>query len=149
MKDTKLFELVTGTETKPWLSRNMLPNINTCGNGWSNFSVNLKVVSLKLLELTQFAWPTLSIYFNFLCAVPRDDVIESPRFLMRPPGFIPPWHTLTSCKMQLFFYTRTNLVPSAIARNLSSPSFEYRVHFIHCRKTCAAGQFVKCDQGKK
>ena len=46
---------------------------------------NLRVVSLKLLELTQFAWPNLSIYFNFLCAVPRDDVIEGTRFLMRPP----------------------------------------------------------------
>ena len=40
---------------------------------------------LKLLELTQFARPNLSIYFNFLCAVPRDDVIESTRFLVRPP----------------------------------------------------------------
>ena len=85
MKDTKLFELVTGTEMKPWLSRNMLPNINTCENRWSNFSANLRVVSLKLLELSQFAWPNLSIYSNFLCALPRDDVIESTRFLMRPP----------------------------------------------------------------
>ena len=85
MKDTKLFELVTGTQIKPWLTRNMLPNINTCKNGWSNFSANLRVGSVKLLELTQFALPNLSIYFNFLCAVPRDDVIESTRFLMRPP----------------------------------------------------------------
>ena len=84
MKEIKLFELVTGTEMKPWLSRNMLPNINTCENGWSNFSANLRVVSLKLIELTQFAWPNLSIYFNFVCAVPRDDVIETTRFLMRP-----------------------------------------------------------------
>ena len=60
----------------------------TCGNGWSNFSANFRVVSLKLLELTQFAWPNQSIYFNFLCAAPRDDVIESTRFLMKPPvGF--------------------------------------------------------------
>ena len=85
MKETKLFKLVTGTEMKPWLSRNMLPNVNTCENGWSNFSANLRVVSLKLLQSTQFVWPNLSIYFNFLCAVPRDDVIESTRFLMRPP----------------------------------------------------------------
>ena len=76
---------------KPRLSRNMLPNINTCENGWSYFSANLRVVSLKLLELAQFAWPNLSIYFNFLCAVPRDDVIESTRFLMRLPVIIPPW----------------------------------------------------------
>ena len=85
MKETKLFELVTGTEMKPRLSRNMLPNINTCENGWSNFSANLRIVSLKFLELTQYAWPNLSIYFNFLCAVPRGDVIESTHFLMRPP----------------------------------------------------------------
>ena len=91
MKETKLFELMTGTETKPWLSRNMSPNINTCENGLSNFSANLRVVSLNLLELTQFAWPNLSIYFNFLCAVPRDVIIESTRFLMRPPVIIPPW----------------------------------------------------------
>ena len=32
--------------------------------------------------------------FNFVCAVPRDDVIESTRYLMRWPGIIPPWlHT--------------------------------------------------------
>ena len=91
MKETKLFELVTGTEMKPWLSRNMLKNINTCENAWSNFSANLRVVSLKLLELTQYAWPNLSIYFNFWCAVPLDDVIESTRFMMRPPVIIPPW----------------------------------------------------------
>ena len=79
-----MFELVTGAEMKPWLSRNMLPNINTCENGWPNFSANLRVVSLKLHELTQFAWQNLSIYFNFLCAVPRNNVIESTPFLMRP-----------------------------------------------------------------
>ena len=90
MKKTKLFELVTGTEMKPRLSRNMLPIINTCKNGWSNFSGNRRVVSLKLLELTQFAWPNQSIYFNFWCAVPRGDVIESTRFLMRPPVIILP-----------------------------------------------------------
>ena len=30
---TKLFDLLTGTATKPWLSGNMLPNISTCENG--------------------------------------------------------------------------------------------------------------------
>ena len=84
MKETKLFELVTCTEMIPWLALNMLPNVNTCENGWLNFSANLRVLWLKLLELTQFACPNLSIYLNFLCAVPRDDVIESTRFLMRP-----------------------------------------------------------------
>ena len=50
-----------------------------------------KSLLLKLLESTQFAWPNLSNYFNFLCAIPRYDVIESTRFLMRPPVIIPPW----------------------------------------------------------
>ena len=66
MKETKLFQLVTGIEMKPWLAQNML---------------------------TQFPWSNLSIYFNFLCAVPRDDIIESTRFLMRPPVIIPPWYS--------------------------------------------------------
>ena len=47
-------------------SWNMLPNIKTCENGWSNFSENLTVVAQKLLELTQVASPNISIYFNFL-----------------------------------------------------------------------------------
>ena len=100
MKETKLFEHATGTETKLWLSWNMLPNINTCENGWSNFLANLIVLSLKLLEITHFAWPNLSVYFNFLCAVPRDDVIESTHFLMRPPVIIPPW-------IQPYMYIKT------------------------------------------
>ena len=36
---------------------NLLPNINTCENEWSYFSANMRVVALKLLELTQFASP--------------------------------------------------------------------------------------------
>ena len=52
--------------TKPWLSANMLPNIKTYENVWSNFSENLKIVALKLLELTQFASPNLSMYFHFI-----------------------------------------------------------------------------------
>ena len=40
-----LIQLVTGTATKPWLSGNMLPNINTCENGWSNISENLSHVN--------------------------------------------------------------------------------------------------------
>ena len=71
-RETKLFELVTTrtmlgfTAMKPCNLRNMLPNINTCENRWSYFSENLRVVAMKLLELTQFASPYLSIYFNFL-----------------------------------------------------------------------------------
>ena len=32
--------------------RKMLLNIKTCGNEWSNFSENQRVVAIKLLELT-------------------------------------------------------------------------------------------------
>ena len=62
-RETKLFDLMTGTATKPWLSGNMLPNINTCDIGWSNFS---EIVTLKLLQVTQFGSQNLSIYFNFV-----------------------------------------------------------------------------------
>ena len=46
----------------------------------------IKFAQVNLIRMTK------SInYFNFSCAVPRDNVIESPRFLMRPPVIIPPW----------------------------------------------------------
>ena len=64
-----MFELVTGTARRQGLSGNILPNINTSKNGWSNFSANLSVVALKLFELTQFAAPNQSIYSHFLGAV--------------------------------------------------------------------------------
>ena len=63
-------------------------NINTCENGWSNFSANLRVVALNLLELTQFSWLNLSIYFYFSCAVCCSNVMKRTRFLMRPPVII-------------------------------------------------------------
>ena len=37
----------------------MLPNKKTCQNGSLNFSANMRVVAIKLLELTQF---TLILY---------------------------------------------------------------------------------------
>ena len=33
-RETKLFDLVTGTVMKPWPAGNMLPNIKICENGW-------------------------------------------------------------------------------------------------------------------
>ena len=60
------WELVTGTATKPRLSGNMSPNIITCENGSSNFSNNLRVVTIKLFELTQFASPNVTIHFYFV-----------------------------------------------------------------------------------
>ena len=50
--------LVTGTITKPY-SQETLPNIKTSENGLSNFSENLRIVALKLLELTRFIVPNL------------------------------------------------------------------------------------------
>ena len=64
--ETKLFELVTCIATKPWLSGNMLPNIKTCENWWSNFSENMRVVALKMPELTQLESQNLSICINFV-----------------------------------------------------------------------------------
>ena len=46
--------------------RNMLSYINTCKNLWLNFLENLRVVTLILLELTRFASPNQSIYFNII-----------------------------------------------------------------------------------
>ena len=40
---------------------------------------------IKIARENSIRMTNLSIYFNFLCAIPRDDVIESTRFLMRPP----------------------------------------------------------------
>ena len=66
VKEMKLFDLVTATTTKPWLSGNMFPNIKTCVNGWSNFSENLRIVVANLLELTRFLSPNLLIYSYLL-----------------------------------------------------------------------------------
>ena len=45
--ETKLFDLVTATAT---LGKHVT-KIKTCKNGWSNLSENLRIVTLKLLEL--------------------------------------------------------------------------------------------------
>ena len=46
----------------------VMRNINTCENGWLNFSENLRIVAVKLLKLTQFASPnhqfTLILLFS-------------------------------------------------------------------------------------
>ena len=54
-----MVRLVTGIATKPYLSGNIFANIKTCENGLSNFSENLKIIALKLLELTLFLTPNL------------------------------------------------------------------------------------------
>ena len=61
LEHVSLMQLVTGIATKPWKSGSMFPNIKTCRNRWSNFSANLRIVSLKLLELTRFLSPNQSI----------------------------------------------------------------------------------------
>ena len=35
----------------------MLPNINTCENGWSNLSENLRIVQFRVVEITRFLSP--------------------------------------------------------------------------------------------
>ena len=49
-----------------YMSGNMLQNLKTCENGLSNFSENLRIVALKLLDLTQSLSPNLSIYSYLL-----------------------------------------------------------------------------------
>ena len=68
LKHASLIMIVTGIATKLRLSRNMFPNIKTCKNRWSDFSKNLRIVALKLLKLTWFLSPNLSvvIYCNFV-----------------------------------------------------------------------------------
>ena len=66
----KLFDLVTGTASKPWLSGNMLPNIKTCGNGWSNFYKKNEYRSIKSgrfnsILITKIYQLTV-IYLNFV-----------------------------------------------------------------------------------
>ena len=58
-------KLATDIGTKLRLSGNMLPNIKACYCGWQNFSENLRVVAIKLLELTQFASPN-HFFLNFV-----------------------------------------------------------------------------------
>ena len=57
-----MFDLVTGTATKPCISWKHVPNIKTRGNGWSNFSENLRIAALKLFKLTRFLSPFTSIF---------------------------------------------------------------------------------------
>ena len=45
---------------------NMLPNINICKIGWLNFWENLRIVALKLLELSLLLSQNLSISFTFV-----------------------------------------------------------------------------------
>ena len=64
----------------------MLPNINTCMRKWM-----VEFLSKSQSRVIKIAWVN-SIQFtliSYICAIPRDDVIESTRFLMRPHVIIP------------------------------------------------------------
>ena len=52
-----MIRLCNRIATKPWLSGNIFPNIKTCENGLSNFSENLTIVQLKVVEITRFLSP--------------------------------------------------------------------------------------------
>ena len=60
LEHVSLIQLVTKIAMKLSLSRNMLSNIQICKNGWLNFSENLRILVLNLLEFTQFLSPNLS-----------------------------------------------------------------------------------------
>lgn len=49
--------VVTVTATKPWLSLNLLPNMNKCENFWLNIPASPRVVALIWLELILFTSP--------------------------------------------------------------------------------------------
>ena len=56
-----MFDLLTGTATKPWLSGNMLPNIKTCENGCSNFprkfeNRGTKIARVNSIPITKFIY---------------------------------------------------------------------------------------------
>ena len=51
MEHAFIIRLVTGITTKPRLSGNIFLNMKTCENGGPNFSENLRILALKLLEL--------------------------------------------------------------------------------------------------
>ena len=57
----KLFEIATGIATKRLLSGNMLSNIETCGNGCSNFSENLRGRGTKTDRVNSIRITNLSI----------------------------------------------------------------------------------------
>ena len=59
IRSTKLFDLLIYTATKRRLSVYMLPNINTFENECWYFLENLRIVALKLLELTQLTSPKI------------------------------------------------------------------------------------------
>ena len=68
---------------------NMLQNINTCKNGWTNFSANMRDVTLNLPELTQIASLNHKLSLtSYIRAIRLGDVIKKTRFLMRPPVVI-------------------------------------------------------------
>ena len=62
----KLSDFLICTAKKLRLSGYTLPNINTFENECWYFLENLRIVVLKLLELTQLTSPKISIYFNFV-----------------------------------------------------------------------------------
>ena len=62
--ETKLLDFVTVRGMKPWRSVNSLPNTKTCRNERWNFSDNFRMVVLKLLVLTRFLSPNISIYIS-------------------------------------------------------------------------------------
>ena len=50
------YEIATVTASRICFA-NILPNVNKCENGWSNFPASFRVVALKLTELIRFALP--------------------------------------------------------------------------------------------
>ena len=121
---------------------------------------NPRVMSLKLLELTQFTWPNLSIYFNFLCAAPLDDVIESPCFLMKPPfnhstmivfvwePYISDWDNEINCftiiQLHYMFFGDFKILLIKILKLLESESIY--IQFMWCFTACILQYIIQITE---
>ena len=74
--------IVTFTATKPWLSRNMLPNINTRENGWLNFYQIFESWHSNLSNQLNSYLKNYQFTFISYVQLPLSDVIKRTRFRM-------------------------------------------------------------------
>ena len=75
--ETKYFEIMTITESKPWpcaavqICYRIWTNVNKCEHGWTNFWASFTAVALKLIELFWSELP--NHWFSSISYVPLFD----------------------------------------------------------------------------
>ena len=90
-KEPKLFELVTDTSWDETVTLTKHVTKYKYMRKWIfEFLSKSQSRVLKIARVTSIRMTKSINLFNFLWAIPRDDVIESTRFMMRPPVIIPP-----------------------------------------------------------